>query len=282
MYIAQLTDLHVVEPGALGHSGVDSTSHIVNALERLAALSPAPNAVVLTGDLADHGNVGEYTLLRRMLDTLPMPVYLAVGNHDNREHFLEVFGDAPYLAGHASFIQYRQNLGALDLLVLDTLEQGRITGHYCEARLAWLEEDLARHAGRPTLVAMHHPPVESLSQLELFEKGGNWFGKMIAALNAHGNVVGVLAGHTHRSASTLADGIPLLVGPATCGYQADYNPDWSRLDVTLSFEAPTMFLHRFADARLTSYLVPAMSDYPTLRPAYADVLEKMVMDGTAH
>ena len=276
MFIVQLTDLHVVEPGTLGHNGTDNTQYVADAIRQIGELDQTPEAVVLTGDLVDHGSVTEYATLRALLDKLSVPTFLALGNHDNRANFLEVFGDAPYLAERKSFVQYRQNLGTLDLLVLDTLKEGVISGHYCEERLAWLVDDLARHPGRPTLVALHHPPVDGLSQLEFFEKGGDWYHGLLAALKAHDNIIGILAGHTHRSATTSAESIPLLVGPAACGYQARTSLDWTRLDVTLSIESPTMFLHRYADARLTSHLIPASNDFKTIRPAYAEHLEKLI------
>jgi 3',5'-cyclic-AMP phosphodiesterase len=276
MYIAQLTDLHVVEPGTLGHNGTDNTQCVAQALSRIGALDPKPRAVVLTGDLADHGSVTEYAALRALLDKAGVPVYAALGNHDNRANFLEVFGDEPYLAERGAFVQYRVNLGDMDLLVLDTLLEGKIAGHYCEERLAWLAADLEAHRDRPTLVALHHPPVDGLSQLEFFENGGDWYHALLDTLAAHRNVIGIMAGHTHRSAATSTQGIPLLVGPAACGYQAHMSMDWSRLDVTLAFESATMFLHRYADARLTSHLVPASDDFTTQRPPYAEYLEKLV------
>jgi 3',5'-cyclic-AMP phosphodiesterase len=276
MFIVQLTDLHVVEPGTLGHNGTDNTQYVANALKQVGTLDPKPRAVVLTGDLADHGSVAEYTALRAMLAEVDIPAYLALGNHDNRANFLEVFGDESCLAQRGAFVQYRVNLGDLDLLVLDTLQEGKIAGHFCEERLAWLAEDLAAHRGRPTLVALHHPPIDGLSQLEFFEKGGDWYHALLNTLCTHDNIVGIMAGHTHRSAVTTTQGIPLLVGPAACGYQAHMSLDWTRLDVTLAFEAPTMYLHRYADARITSHLVPASDEFSTLRPPYAEHLEKLV------
>ncbi|WP_052409591.1 metallophosphoesterase [Paraburkholderia oxyphila] len=276
MFIVQLTDLHVVEPGTLGHNGTDNTQYVAHALSRVGALEPKPRAVVLTGDLADHGSVAEYAALRAMLDEIDVPAYLALGNHDNRANFLEVFGNAPCLAQRGAFVQYRVNLGDLDLLVLDTLQEGKIAGHFCDERLAWLADDLAAHRGRPTLVALHHPPIDGLSQLEFFEKGGDWYHALLDTLGTHDNIIGIMAGHTHRSASTTTQGIPLLVGPAACGYQAHMSLDWTRLDVTLAFEAPTMYLHRYADARITSHLIPASDAFSTLRPPYAEHLEKLV------
>ncbi|WP_167760247.1 metallophosphoesterase [Paraburkholderia pallida] len=276
MFIVQLTDLHVVEPGTLGHNGTDNTKYVAHALSRVGALEPKPRAVVLTGDLADHGSVAEYAALRAMLDEIDVPAYLALGNHDNRANFLEVFGNEPYMAQRGAFVQYRVNLGDLDLLVLDTLQEGKIAGHFCDERLAWLADDLAAHRDRPTLVALHHPPIDGLSQLEFFEKGGDWYHALLDTLGTHDNIIGIMAGHTHRSASTTTQGIPLLVGPAACGYQAHMSLDWTRLDVTLAFEAPTMYLHRYADARITSHLIPASAEFSTLRPPYAEHLEKLV------
>ena len=53
-------------------------------VRKILSLPRVPDAVVVTGDLTDHGTLEEYGLLGELLSPLTMPVYLGVGNHDDR------------------------------------------------------------------------------------------------------------------------------------------------------------------------------------------------------
>ena len=56
-----------------------------------SGLDPRPHAIVITGDLAEHGHPGAYAHLRDLLEAVPVPVHLVAGNHDDRAAMLDVF-----------------------------------------------------------------------------------------------------------------------------------------------------------------------------------------------
>jgi Icc protein len=56
--------------------------------------SGRPQAVVVSGDLANSAATGEYERLRELLEPLPMPVHVLAGNHDDRDALREHFGPA--------------------------------------------------------------------------------------------------------------------------------------------------------------------------------------------
>ena len=95
MIIAQLSDFHARPPGVLAYGGLDTNATMRCAVAAAAALKPAPDCVVVTGDLADAGLPEEYGEVSAALAALPMPVYLIPGNHDRRET------DAGRARGHA-------------------------------------------------------------------------------------------------------------------------------------------------------------------------------------
>lgn len=132
MLLAQITDLHIKLPGALAYKKVDTAACLRACVERLNALSPRPDAVLVTGDLTDFGTADEYRHLAACLKPLEMPVYLMVGNHDDRAALREVF-DARYLheSGTGSdFVQYAFDLRGVRVIALDSQKPGRAQVRY--------------------------------------------------------------------------------------------------------------------------------------------------------
>src|SRR5580658_2977999 len=122
MLLAQITDLHIRTPGLLAYGRVDTATCLVRCVERLNALVPRPDAVLVTGDLVDFGTAEEYRHLATLLEPLTIPVYLMVGNHDDRAALREVF-TAPYLHDDRTvgeFVQYAFDLGDMRIIALDS------------------------------------------------------------------------------------------------------------------------------------------------------------------
>jgi 3',5'-cyclic AMP phosphodiesterase CpdA len=102
MLIAQLSDLHIKPPGRLAYGRVDTAALLTAALADLTARRPAPDVVLLTGDLVDAGSAAEYAELRRLLAPLDCPVYVIPGNHDDRAGLRAGFADHAYCRATAS------------------------------------------------------------------------------------------------------------------------------------------------------------------------------------
>src|SRR5271166_1468768 len=97
MLIAQISDLHVKEPGQLSFKRIDTNGFAERALAQLIALRPRPDVVLVTGDLVDIGVAKEYAHLRLMLQSLDLPFYIIPGNHDDRGLMRQTFSDHDYL-----------------------------------------------------------------------------------------------------------------------------------------------------------------------------------------
>ena len=81
MILAQLSDPHVlVGPGDRG-----SAESLAAGVAAVLALRPRPDAVLVSGDLADTASAAEYERVRELLAPLPMPVHVLPGNHDDRD-----------------------------------------------------------------------------------------------------------------------------------------------------------------------------------------------------
>ena len=211
MLVAQITDLHLgFDPGVpdeLNRQRLDRT------LARLAAMNPRPDLLLATGDIADNGDDAvSYRAFREAIAGLPFPVYPAMGNHDSRESFLAEFPDTPAPDG---FIQYAIEHLPVRILVLDTLEVGRHGGGFCEARAGWLIARLDEAPERPTLIALHHPPIATGLSWMTENPEARWVRRLRGVIEGRGNIVAMIAGHIHRPIVTQWAGKTLAVCPAT-------------------------------------------------------------------
>jgi len=65
--IAHLSDPHLIGGGGLHYGVIDNVANLRRALDRLAAVRPAPQALVFTGDLADQAAPDAYATLRSIV-----------------------------------------------------------------------------------------------------------------------------------------------------------------------------------------------------------------------
>jgi Calcineurin-like phosphoesterase len=149
--LAQISDVHL----RLGGDGGVSARALEAAAASIAALDPAPQALLISGDLVETGSAEESRCASELLAPLSMPIHVVAGNHDDREGLREYLG-AP--AGDG-LIQYTAHVGPLRLVVCDTTLPGRNEGSYGPDRIQWLERALDTDRETPTIVAMHHPPL---------------------------------------------------------------------------------------------------------------------------
>lgn len=210
MLLAQLTDIHLgFEPD---HPGEFNQVRLDAVLAELAAMEPRPDLLLATGDLADRGDVDSYRRLRASFASLPFPVHWLVGNHDLRANFAEVFPETPEEDG---FFQYVVETPTLRLVVLDTLEEGRHGGAFCERRAAWLAARLDEETKRPTLIVQHHPPIEVGIPWMNTNPAEPWVERLAACLEGRSNVIGLVCGHIHRAITTQWHGLTVATCPST-------------------------------------------------------------------
>lgn len=207
--IAQLSDLHLTLPGRLLYGGIDTVGTTRAAIARIAALRPAPDLLVLSGDLVDRGSAAEYAFLRELLAPLAMPWLPMPGNHDGRETLRAAFPDQPWSA--PTLCCQRRDVGGRTVLLLDDVVPGEDGGAYGDAQEAWL--DAACPADAPTLLFLHHPPFE-VGVAGLDAIGCRGADRLAAWLGRHPNVVAVCCGHVHRTVFTTFAGRPAVCAPS--------------------------------------------------------------------
>lgn len=210
MLVAQITDIHLgFEPDTPGEF---NRQRLDRALAALTALDPPPDLLLATGDLVDRGDVDSYRRLREAFAGLPFPVHCALGNHDVRRSFAKVFPEAEMVDG---FLQYVIETGPLRLVVLDTLQEGRHGGAFCERRARWLRETLDAAPERRTLIVLHHPPVEVGIAWMNTHPAEPWVQRLADCLHGRTNVIGLVCGHVHRAIVTRWAGVVVATCPST-------------------------------------------------------------------
>jgi Icc protein len=215
MLIAQLSDPHVTT----GPLGAEPVAGLHRALGRVLGLQIRPDCVVITGDLTDHGTPAEYAVLRAILERFPIPVHLAVGNHDTLDAFLDAFGGTRFVgavrdsAGRPE-ANYAIEYTDATIVVLDSKQPGTPGGHLGAEQLSWLDDTLGGRPDVPAIVCLHHPPmalgIPFLDGMRLDD--GEELSTVIAQ---HRHVARVLAGHDHRVITAGFAGTVLTVAPST-------------------------------------------------------------------
>jgi 3',5'-cyclic-AMP phosphodiesterase len=207
--LVQLSDPHI---GATWAGG-DPVAGLRAAVESVRRLPDRPDAILMSGDLADNAADGEYELVRDLLAEIGVPVFVLPGNHDDRDRLRAHF-DLPGAPGAP--VQYAADLGPLRLLVLDSTRPGEARGELDCARLEWLDAELAAAPDRPTVLALHHPPVSTgigaWDEIGLPVDDRRAFGEVV---HRHPHVRRIVAGHIHRAMTGELAGRAVVAVPST-------------------------------------------------------------------
>lgn len=207
--LLHITDTHLVEAPRGLVSGWRTQASLDAVLEDALVRCGPIDAVLASGDLVHDGSLAGYRRLGRRLARLGVPVCALPGNHDDPEAMAR--GMAPQ--GNINVLA-RTVLGRWQILPLNSHVPGRDEGRLGEAQLQRLGTLLARHR-QPTLVAVHHPPIDV---------GSAWLdamrlrdGESLLALCArHPHVHAIVFGHVHQVFEARHAHYRLYATPATC------------------------------------------------------------------
>jgi len=186
--LVQITDVHLGETGDFCLRGFAVWPRFLRLLARARAL--APDLLLLSGDLTHDAGAEALALLDAALAGFPCPVAVIPGNHD------DVALLAAYAPAERADVSWRQEwrLPGLRLLTLNSARPGRVEG---ALDLDALSDLLDANPGRPTWIALHHPPVPVgapwMAVLGLDDAEGFW-----TVLARHPQVQAVLCGHVHQ------------------------------------------------------------------------------------
>lgn len=146
-------------------------------VREILAMRPLPRNLIILGDVAwDHGLREDYEYAARLFRPLQeagIRITMAMGNHDRRAPFFEVFGEYRTQTKVKGRVVSVVELPDVDFVVLDSLDElpnlkrgqsTTVSGKMDDEQIKWLESYLAT-AKRPVILSAHHPLGE-MSNLE--------------------------------------------------------------------------------------------------------------------
>lgn len=222
--ILHLSDTHATSSG-FDEDGVDALGALDRILRDCRHL-PSLDLVVVTGDIADDGSAEGCALVRERIGQFAsdrgIPQVYTTGNHDRRPGFTAALGTGHFDAQGADTGKLLPGLdderaavsmvGGLRVVTLDSLVPGHAHGVVSRAQLEALRELLRERAPAGTVLALHHPPVSTMT--------GPWMTQLglhnrdeLAAAAAGTDVIAIICGHFHSQITGQIGGMTVWVTP---------------------------------------------------------------------
>jgi len=226
---AFLADTHIPEDVSGNYRGFYPYQNLQKVIPQI--ISDLPDGIAIAGDLARlEGKLGDYANLKKLLRPVAekTPVFMALGNHDNRENFLRVFskipGEKQPVGGKYVVVV---NKPPIRLIILDSLFYvNKVPGLLGRAQRRWLEDYLRKCDDTPTILCFHHT---------LGDGDGDLLDvpRLFNIIKSIRKVKAILYGHSHAYGFSEFEGIHLVNLPAT-GYNfSDTEPvGWVEAQLT--------------------------------------------------
>lgn len=217
-----ISDTHITPPGDIAYD-TDTALNLRAVAQRIREMALAPAAFIFSGDLSNHGEPDSYRQLAQIIEEefRPMgaPVFLGLGNHDSRLPFRQIVLGETDASDESIQHYYAETVGDVKIIMLDSLEPGRVHGYLGPEQLAWLNTELTTGAPGGCLVVLHHPslPRGVPRPDDYLLRDRAEFGEVIAR---HKDVLAILCGHSHVPTFGLFAGTLHVAAPATA-YQLD-------------------------------------------------------------
>jgi 3',5'-cyclic AMP phosphodiesterase CpdA len=206
-------------------------------------ISALPDGVAIAGDLARlTGQLGDYANLKKLLEPIAekRPVFMALGNHDNRDNFLKIFGKTtdvkPFVKDKYIIIVKRP---PIRLIILDSLLYvNKVPGLLGKAQRQWLEDYLKKCDDTPTILCFHH---------SLGDDDGDLLDlpRLFSIIKPIRKIKAILYGHSHAYGFSEFEGIHLINLPAV-GYNFSDTEPVGWVEAKLTAEGGDFTLHAIA------------------------------------
>jgi 3',5'-cyclic AMP phosphodiesterase CpdA len=236
--LALLADTHIPEDVENNYRGFYPYRNLQKTVPEI--ISASTDGVFIAGDLARlTGKPGDYANLKKLLSPVAeeTPVIMALGNHDNRENFLKVFGQTPgdkpaIKSKHVTVVKK----ASMRMIMLDSLLYvNKVPGLLGKAQRQWLEKYLIESDETPTILCFHHTLSDGDGDLLDLPR----LYSMIAPI---GKVKAIVYGHSHVYRFSEFEGIHLINLPAM-GYNFNDSDPVGWVEARLTSRGGDFVLH---------------------------------------
>jgi len=206
--LIQFTDPHLFADRRGEMRGVNTYDSLLKVLAAAQQQHWPPDALLVTGDIAQDESRGGYRIFRSVFDPLSMPVLCIPGNHDDPGFMRDELSGDYILMEPVAFDHWA-------VLLLNTYVHGTASGELHQAALEGLDARLTARTREHYLICLHHQPVPVGSRW-LDGVGLRNSEAFFEILDRHDNVRGVLWGHVHQQFDGERKGVQLMGSPSTC------------------------------------------------------------------
>jgi len=204
--IIQVSDCHVsADPQALyrGQSADENLAGIVREIRKWK-----PRLVMVTGDVSEDGSRESYARTSDLLAQTGAPLRALPGNHDDVKLMSQYFPAGPWDG------PYVMELGAWQLILLDSTVPGQVSGSFSLQAMEQLEFALNCSDSPYKLVALHHQAVPV---------GATWIDRyrleyperLFSVIDRTPGVRCIAWGHVHHDFRLQRKGCMLLGAPSS-------------------------------------------------------------------
>lgn len=203
MKFIHISDTHLKKE-LFHHYGRDPYFGLKRAIQSVNRYHSDADFVVISGDLADKGEVEAYIKAKEILATCKIATIPIIGNHDNREVFYSIFQESFMSDG---FIQGSVEFEGYVCIFLDTKIPNTHVGNMCEKRFAWFKNELARYSHKEVFVFMHHNPMDIyIKEMDAIKFQNTKKLREVFLKNQH--IKYLFFGHLHMTISGIWAGVP--------------------------------------------------------------------------
>lgn len=231
--VLQLSDIHLSGPPGQLVQERDPDRRLGAVLERWQQTGWSADLVLLSGDNADDGSLEAYRRLRQALEPLGAPILAVAGNHDDLANQRRVFGTAD-----------TAEVGRWQVVGFTSAVPFQVHGTIDPAAAA---RQLDALDDRPTVAAIHHPPV-SRSTHEWFRLDGGE--GLLEVLAARPHVRMLVSGHLHEAFDLTGPGDLALLGAPSVLVAIGHDGD--HYEVGVDAPAGARVLHLADDGSYTT------------------------------
>jgi Icc protein len=237
--LIQITDTHLGPADGETLLGLNTDQSLADVLVLIEAEQRAVDAVVCTGDVASNPEPSCYLrYIDTMRDYFDCPLGWLPGNHDITSVMQQL--RHPHLPAMRTM-----RVGDWLLVLLDSSVADHVHGALSDDELAFLQQTLASHTAVPTLVMLHHQPVQV---------GSDWIDQyqvrnhdaFFAIIDQHPQVKAISWGHVHQAFELTRGQQALFATPSTC---VQFKPECDDFTVDTSMPGYRWF-DLYPDGRL--------------------------------